>query len=66
MSYKCRYRTKKFDCLIELSPSEYKELMDLKESISQKKKEFSDLLEMYEKLEPSRVYKTPREIEFFE
>ena len=62
MSFTCKYTKHNYDYVIELSPSEYDEVMDMKKQISEKKRELAKLLEMYEKLEPSRVYRNPKQI----
>jgi len=64
MSYKCRYTTSQHNCIIELSQEEYEEIMEIREQIQKNKAQVSELLKLYEKLEPSRVYKTPKDINF--
>jgi len=63
MSYSCKYSRDDYDYVIELSESECKEILEIKAQLTEKKKELIDLLEMYRKLEPSRVYKTPKQID---
>ena len=60
MGFTCSYSKENFDYVIELSPSEYEEIMEARQAIQDAKKHVSDLLEMYEKLCPTRVYATPK------
>ena len=62
MSYTCKYSKNNYEYVIELTQEEYTEVMDLKIEISDKKKGLAKLLEMFERLEPSRVYRNPKQI----
>lgn len=63
MSFTCRYTKNNYQYVIELSPMEYNEVMEVKKDIADKKKHLTKLLDMYENLEPNRVYKTPKQID---
>lgn len=63
MSQSCKYTKGNYSYIIELSNSEYAEVLDKREEIAEKKRELADLLNMYEKLEPSRVYAVPKQLE---
>lgn len=62
MTFSCKYSRDSYDYVIELSQSEHEEVLELRGQIVGKKKELSDLINMYRKLEPSRVYRTPKQI----
>lgn len=63
MSFTCKYTKDNYTHVIELSPSEYEEVTGVRKEISDKKKQLAALLNMYEKLEPSRVYAVPNQID---
>lgn len=62
MGFTCTYKKDNYRYTIELSETEYQEIMDVRECIAHKKQELCKLLEMYERLEPSRVHRSPLNI----
>ena len=59
MSYSCQYTRDNYRYIIELSTEEYEEVIQAKKKILDAEKALSDLIKMYEKLEPSRVNRAP-------
>ena len=62
MNISCKFSKDNYDYINELSLLEYQEVLDLKIEIKNKKNQLSQLLHMYEKLEPSRVHKIQKQI----
>ena len=63
MNVSCKFSKDNYNYVIELSPSEYQEILDLRAEINDKKQQLADTLYMFEKLEPSRVHKIPKQIQ---